>query len=361
MHFMGMGGNLHWFIGVVEDRMDPLKLGRCRVRIHGFHSEEKTPNDRTGQGIPTNELPWAYPMGSLHDASMDGIGNTPLGPVEGTWIVGFARDGEVMNDLIMIGTLGGKPEDPPKDNKGKLGFVDPRSAGEIAGSPRFINQEEGRDPSYPSQEIPMGRYPQEKFLKDSHVNRLARGEKLDSTYIPVKKKNKISGIPTKTMGGTWDEKSSPYAARYPYNSVRETEAGHVVEFDDTKGAERIHVWFNSKEGKGTYAEIHPDGSIQVKSMGDHFEIAIKDRRVYAKGNVSITADGDVDILAKTGSVNISASVGSVQVNALEGGFDVTTNLPITLNSLTEVTVTAPKINLNTADLNIDDIPFYSGN
>ena len=31
----------NWWIGVVEDRVDPEHLGRCRVRIYGYHSVEK--------------------------------------------------------------------------------------------------------------------------------------------------------------------------------------------------------------------------------------------------------------------------------------------------------------------------------
>ncbi|WPK18025.1 hypothetical protein [Escherichia phage BYEP02] len=30
-----ISNNLNWFVGVVEDRMDPLKLGRVRVRVVG--------------------------------------------------------------------------------------------------------------------------------------------------------------------------------------------------------------------------------------------------------------------------------------------------------------------------------------
>ena len=29
------------FYGVVEDRHDPLKIGRVRVRIHGYHTHDK--------------------------------------------------------------------------------------------------------------------------------------------------------------------------------------------------------------------------------------------------------------------------------------------------------------------------------
>ena len=38
--FMGRDGFI-WFAGVVEDRQDPLKLGRVRVRCLGYHTEDK--------------------------------------------------------------------------------------------------------------------------------------------------------------------------------------------------------------------------------------------------------------------------------------------------------------------------------
>ena len=53
-NFMGLDGFV-WFTGVVEDRNDPAKLGRVRVRCLGFHTEDK--ND-----IPTADLPWAHVM-----------------------------------------------------------------------------------------------------------------------------------------------------------------------------------------------------------------------------------------------------------------------------------------------------------
>ena len=38
-YFMGQDGFV-WFIGVVEDRNDPSKLGRVKVRCLGFHTED---------------------------------------------------------------------------------------------------------------------------------------------------------------------------------------------------------------------------------------------------------------------------------------------------------------------------------
>ena len=50
--FMGRDGFI-WWAGVVEDRQDPLKLGRCRVRCLGYHTEDKNV-------LPTSDLPWAH-------------------------------------------------------------------------------------------------------------------------------------------------------------------------------------------------------------------------------------------------------------------------------------------------------------
>ena len=57
--------------GVVEDRNDPLQLGRVRIRFVGLHTEDK-------QKIATEDLPWAYPIQPITSAAMSGIGETPL-------------------------------------------------------------------------------------------------------------------------------------------------------------------------------------------------------------------------------------------------------------------------------------------
>ena len=32
---------MKYYYGIVEDRQDPLKIGRVRVRVHGIHTEKK--------------------------------------------------------------------------------------------------------------------------------------------------------------------------------------------------------------------------------------------------------------------------------------------------------------------------------
>ena len=60
-YFMGMDGFV-WWTGVVEDRNDPAKLGRVRVRCLGLHTEDKV-------NIPTEALPWAHVMHTIHAVS----------------------------------------------------------------------------------------------------------------------------------------------------------------------------------------------------------------------------------------------------------------------------------------------------
>jgi len=140
-NFMGKDG-FQWFVGVVESRMDPKHLGRVKVRCLGYHTEDLIK-------LPTSDLPWAHPMNPITSATVSGIGQTPLGVVEGTWVVGFFSDGSNAQQPIIMGTLPGVPANlPTKDSN--LGFQDPN-----------------------------GNYPRDSLVSD--VNRLAVNE---TTEVP---------------------------------------------------------------------------------------------------------------------------------------------------------------------------------
>ena len=134
-YFMGKEGFI-WWQGVVEDRHDPLYLGRCKVRILGWNTEEKVHQ-------PTDTLPWAYPVSPITSASQTGVGTTPLGPVEGTWVLGFYRDGESAQEPMFFGTFGGIPEKDAKGENLQKGFFDPRLPDgdqELGGHPDFPDE-----------------------------------------------------------------------------------------------------------------------------------------------------------------------------------------------------------------------------
>ena len=103
--------NSNWWVGVVEDRKDPDKMGRCKVRIYGFHPPDK-------KELSTDDLPWAMLMTPATSASISGVGTSPVGILEGSWVVGFFMDGDDAQQPIIVGTVPGRPEEKEKDNTG---------------------------------------------------------------------------------------------------------------------------------------------------------------------------------------------------------------------------------------------------
>lgn len=507
-----------WWVGVVEDRMDPLKLGRCRVRILGYHIENK-------RQLPTQDLPWAMPMTPIFSAAISGKGDAPLGPLEGTWVIGFFADGKECQTPIMMGTMGGMPGssnaciaqsqavsntvNAQRDSNGNIIYdekgvaipvepaaVDPNSSASraifgtlppleqtdiqalmdaialkesssvaggaqnyhitntigYAGKYQFgagalttlgylkpnlstrprqnsdmedsqiwsgksdcnslqdflanknnvqevamfellrFNYNElkrlnvidagtstkeqvagylaaahlkgaggakqlstGNDnvdgngtaaSSYyamgaqavggtgtkpvaaasrssvfasaanaisktitgfagalnnPKLGTPDGYsdpnsvYPKCDYTGRADTNKLAtNNDKLDDTPKPVKDENRVQNVDTANGAASWEEPPSAYAAKYPYNKVKETESGHVIELDDTPNAERIHIYHKT----GTYVEIDREGSVSYKVMGENYNIYTRNNRVYTQGNMDVTVDGAKSLLVK---------------------------------------------------------------
>jgi hypothetical protein len=201
---------------------------------------------------------------------------------EGDYVVGFYLDGLDSQVPIIMGILPGIPVALPSITEG---FADPRTGAELSSAPRQPGASRGV------------RYPAR--LNESTLSRLARNQNISGTIVPAKK----SEVATVSVagGGSWTEPATKYAAVYPYNRVMETESGHVLEFDDTPGAERIHIYHRS----GTFQEMHPDGSMVTHIDKDAYEIVISDKNVYVKGSLNITADQDITLKAGT-SVTIEA-------------------------------------------------------
>lgn len=91
--FSGMN-KFVWWVGICEARNDPLGLGRCQVRIFGYHTENKAL-------LPTADLPWAQPLYPVNNPNSFGK------PRMGDWIVGFFMDGESAQFPVMMGVLPG--------------------------------------------------------------------------------------------------------------------------------------------------------------------------------------------------------------------------------------------------------------
>jgi hypothetical protein len=285
--------NFKWWMGVVEDRADPERLGRYRVRILGYHTANKVE-------LPTHDLPWASSVMPVTSASVSGVADTP-NLVEGSTVVGFFGDGDDEQLPVIMGSLLGIPLESIQDEN--VGFSDP-----FNNFPRQGNDEGYND------------------LKEPDISRLARGINAEThASLLAKRESVIPPVPTAKApnadsvtenipgadydGATWNEPHPRFGSTatgtytppgqvptfedgttsvYPYNSVRETESGHVFEVDDTPGNGRIHEYHNA----GTFYEIQADGTKITKVVGDDYEISIKDKNVFIQGACNVTIGGN---------------------------------------------------------------------
>jgi hypothetical protein len=316
--FMGKNGFI-WFVGVVEDRADPKSLGRLRVRCLGYHTENL-------DKLETKDLPWAHVMNPITSATVSGLGQSPLGAVEGSWVVGFFQDGADAQMPIIIGTLPGIPSElPTKDNK--KGFQDEVNA------------------NYP------------KYKDETDVNRLAVGDENNPhSSLTIRKADRdlavgtaqidgiytgVAQIPTDldggstgpagqtTQGGYWDEPTTPYDATYPYNHVYESEGGHIREMDDTPTKERIH----ERHSSGSGYEIHPNGSKVTRVKKDNYTIVTGDDYTHIQGTGRQTTDKGLRVRVNSSGTdgnNYNIEVGSganVNIEVNKGNINLTTLSP----------------------------------
>ena len=300
--FIGHNGFL-WFVGVVENRQDPEFAGRVRVRALGHHTSNQSI-------LPTADLPWAQVVLPITSSGISGLGQTPLGLVEGSWVFGYFRDGNNKQEPLVLGSLPGKPSELSQAG----GFYDPN-----------------------------GIYP--KYKQEPDVNRLAvNNEDNPHLSLTLRQSTRLTGIATADFnafvnadgssviasdGDTFDQPAIPYNAVYPYNHVYESESGHIREFDDTSGAERIH----ESHRTGTSYEIDKDGNKIEIIKGDSYELMSANKRIAIAGQSDITIDGrhklfinksnttdnhyDIQIGAGA-SINIQVDSGDVNIHTVQG-------------------------------------------
>ena len=300
--FLGHNGFL-WFTGVVEDRNDPNKVGRVRVRALGHHTSNTTI-------LPTSDLPWAHTMLPSTSAGISGLGHSATGLVEGSWVLGYFRDGMDRQEMIVLGTLPGYPAELSQAG----GFYDPNAV-----------------------------YP--KYKDEPDVNRLAvNDENKPHLANTLRTATRITGIATADFnaftnpdgtsvessdGDTFDQPEIPYNASYPFNNVYESESGHLMEYDDTSGFERIH----QRHRTGTSYEIDASGNKVEIIKGESYRLLSNKEQVQIQGQSDITIDGrhklfinktntlnnhyDIQVGANA-NINIQVDDGNVNIHTLKG-------------------------------------------
>ena len=292
-----IGYNFIWFFGVVEDRNDPLKMGRVRVRCFNWHTNDKSK-------VPTDALPWAQCMQPVTSAAISGIGRSATGLVEGSWVIGFFLDGEDAQKPMIMGSMAGIPTELPNEEFGFNGkYPDlinepdlPRPArGELEAN---LNANDGVLPTKLSS----------RPARDTHYETKIAGRAALGP-VPTAVAPSVIGVPDKgsadyvTEEGDvpyWYEPNPRYGGEtdgvyesggvsvYPMNHVNVSESGHVHEIDDTPNAERLHEFHKS----GSFVETQQDGTKVTKVVGKDYHVVIEDRNVFIKGNMSVTIAGN---------------------------------------------------------------------
>ena len=135
---------------------------------------------------------------------------------------------------------------------------------------------------------PAGQYPRTNNHNQSSINKAARG----------------GGGKQLSVGGSVknvDLEVEPAAStQYGMADIRETASGHVIEFNDTPGGERI--LFRHKTGAGV--EVRPDGTVLVVSTKNKVEVCHGSNEVIVEGEANLSYKGNLT-LNVTGDFNVN--------------------------------------------------------
>ena len=244
-----------FFIGVVENGLDPRHENRIQVRAFGIHG--------TIDQIPTEDLPWAIVVaGNYHMNSL---------PQENHWVLGMFLDGRDAQQPLILGTI-------PT-------FMSTVVKPQIDGY--------GTLPKTTEQQVINGGNPENVGIPP--MNRLASGEYPEETSVLEQEMNRVKDVrvaqdpnnPNENYS-SWSENSSAYGAKYGFNRVYDSPDGKTtIELDSSSGAERLMIFH-----RGSYIQVDSNGTRTDKSYGDHQEINDHNNMIYVGGRSSVTIMGD---------------------------------------------------------------------
>ena len=355
--------------GVVEDRADPLKIGRVRVRVRGYHTPDK-------QFIATPDLPWSH---VIMPVTTPGL--TPFGKnhalVEGTEVFGFFRD-EDEQEFVVLGVQQGITQDGYKEDvKGNLvtrkleeGFSDPRrhKKSDYKGTADGLNPPHA--PARPNElaaslaeapQLPKGLIIDYTGKKLSDVVEFEDSEKT-LPYYPLKTNasdvNQFSALDKQEKEGEAHGLNSPLMRdlsvtgyepfkevksianpQYPYNHATYTESGHLFELDDTRDYERVSLQHRS----GTYFEWQPNGDSHTRVVRDNYVAICGDDELYIGGKVNIKVLGDAK-LDVGGDAKLDVG-GDADID-VKGKLDINADKNINIESKKIMKLTAKKVIIN---------------
>jgi hypothetical protein len=368
IHGLGTLGNTYWE-GIVEDRNDPMMLGRVRVRIAGWHTHRTKALQNSGDFIRSEDLPWAIVPLPTTSSGMHGIGESMHGLVEGSYVFGFFRDNKDKSSPIVLGVIPGKIEsvlsseiaEPSYNTQEPTrllteGFCDQRTDS-LKTSPRPLLEIEGKKEAasavhYPHDKTALFQARNGSQIGETDIHKIARG-KLTGTILGWRSALKF-------IASFAERKASPFFKIaivkkelietfqvtnffYPWVKVSETESGHTSIKNDTPGHEYIAQFHRT----GTFNEILPDGSTHRLVQAHESAEVKKDVTRIIGGEYSLSAgsyriQGSNTVLTidATGKLTISGS-SNVDIFA-EDSIRVESTKTIELYGATGINLTSPQ-------------------
>lgn len=292
-------------VTVIDD--DPEKLCRVRVRIIGKHHSD--PNV-----LKNEDLPLAQVLVPPIYASLSGVGHTPTGLLPGSWVIGFFMDPGIENMPVILGSLPGLqfPEDNTqevKSSKEKSG----EQADLIYGVEKddmsgWVNKADKFGLCDPNEIYPLytSRLPYGKKLNASDINSKIQ-QSLEYTEHDFRRRKDnlvVANCPADEKSPTFESGrviKEPFMADPDYmkNHVYESASGHIKEYDDSPGKERIYEQHKS----GTFQEIQANGTKVTKVVGEDYDICLNGKNIIINGGKGLTliVNGDI-ALSTSGNV-----------------------------------------------------------
>tara|TARA_B100000497_G_scaffold123998_2_gene157676 strand:+ start:4364 stop:6874 length:2511 start_codon:yes stop_codon:yes gene_type:complete len=138
-------------------------------------------------------------------------------------------------------------------------------------------------------EDPRGEFPSAEYFNSSSVNYAATGSKKNELYFKGKAAAAILE----------EESEDIIASEYPLCQIQQTISGHIIETDDTIGAERILIRHNSGAG----VELTKDGGIKISSLDNQINVTGGDQTIIVEGEGQLIYKGNLN-LKVTGNFNV---------------------------------------------------------
>jgi hypothetical protein len=296
--------------GVVEDNDDPLESGRCRIRIHGIHTDKKEidPYD----SVPTDYLVWAQPClpiwGGISKVGMYGI------PCQGAHVFVFFENGNVQQPRYFA-TAPGIPRIPATKGEGedesKYGFSDPDG---------IYPLETGGQPDWNKGDTSMD-YLDAFVLEDKCGNRIVFDSTPGSEQIIIQnggeKRSKVS-LQQSTI-----RKQSGTGTDITQTGEREVR----VKGDDTTIINGDYIRTNKNAKVSTIG----DHTENISGPKDHSVAGIENRTsgglawnvkgqttIMTGSEASFVSDMDTNIKSNTQSIKMEATLINIEMLALLG-------------------------------------------